>query len=191
MEPEREPFRARLLASESWESPARERYEQAVSDLLSRKLTPAQRGAFGLLAVVLPCTAAAFVWLAATQGQLPVLGRILFLESALFAIVGAGYLDAVLRRGEFHRRRMPSFIAGLMWIFAVLLSIHFVALIPFIKNVSVAVHLLGLAMIVLIGAALQLLRTCIEQSELNTHERMLEVLCRLAEETPESDAKSR
>jgi hypothetical protein len=74
-----------------------------------------------------------------------------------------------------------------MWIFAVLLSIHFVALIPILKNASIVVHFLGISMIVLIGAGVQLIRVCIEQSELNTHERLLEMLYRLADGTSRSE----
>jgi hypothetical protein len=53
MKPDRETFRGRLLASESWESPARERYEQAVRDLVARRLTATQRWVLGLLALAL------------------------------------------------------------------------------------------------------------------------------------------
>ena len=73
MKHDRETFRARLLASESWDSPARERYEQAVRDLVAQKLTSTHRWAIGLLSLVLAPSALLFVWLAVTQTQLPIL----------------------------------------------------------------------------------------------------------------------
>lgn len=190
MKLDRETFRGRLLASESWDAPSRNRYEQAVKDLVVRRLTSPQRWALGLLALVLAPSAVLFVWLAISQTQLPLLVRILFVEATLFAVALIAYLLTVLKRGMFHRRNVPTFVAGVMWVFTVVLSVHFVAVIPWIKNVSIAIHFLGIVMIVLLGAGLQLLRVCVEQSELNTHERLLEMLFRLTNGPPDSDASN-
>jgi NADH:ubiquinone oxidoreductase subunit 3 (subunit A) len=182
----RETFRGRLLASESWDSPARAHYEQAVKALVAHALTTTQRWVFILLSLVLASSAVLFVWLAATQTQVPTLARMLFVEAALFAVALVVYLVTVLKRGVFHRRNMPTFVAGVMWVFALVLSIHFVALIPWVNNINVALFFLGIAMIVVAGTGLQLIRVCVEQSELNTHERLLEMLYRLSSGQPDS-----
>ncbi len=91
------------------------------------------------------------------------------------------YCVRVIRSGVFHRRRQPVFISGLMWCFAVVLSVHLLMLIPVVPDVKIGLFFLGIALVTLIGTGLQLLRTCIEQSELNMHERLLETVLRLTD----------
>ena len=68
-----------------------------------------------------------------------------------------------------------------MWCFAVVLAVNLLMLIPAVPDVKIAILFLGMALVTLIGTGLQLLRTCIEQSELNLHERLLETVLRLTD----------
>ena len=182
-------LRERLLASETWESPARDKYEKALNDLVTRKLTPIQRWSFMLVAIALTGFTVLLVWLVIAGPKLPLLVRAILVEGAVLQIVAVGYLIYVLRRGVFHRRRQPIFLSGLMWVFGVLLAIHFVALIPTLSDTNLAVSFLGIALFTLIATGLQLIRTCIEQSELNTHERLLELTYRLLDSGRDAESE--
>ena len=59
------------------------------------------------------------------------------------------------------------------------MAMHFLVFIPEVSDVRIGLVFLGVALATMIGTGLQLLRTCIEQSELNTHERLLETVLRL------------
>ncbi|MGN6136179.1 MAG: hypothetical protein ACTHOU_16965, partial [Aureliella sp.] len=165
MKNEHEFFRQQLLANEPWDSAGRQRYEQAIQELLSYRLTSLHRGVILTLAVALILGAVLFAWLAITQNRLPILARFFLGEGTLFTIAMVVYLVGLLRRGTFHRRKTPTFVAGAMWIFAIFLSIHFVALIPFVPNPILGIYFLGMAMLSLAGAGLQFLAVCIQQSE--------------------------
>lgn len=174
-------FRERLLASESWDSPARHEYDESVRRLITRQLTLAQRVSFAAIAVALACLVPLHIYIVVSAAKLPSIARIMLLEGAALQVLVVGYLVYVLRTGVFHRRRTPSFLSGVMWIVGLLLAIHFVALIPTLNNVNVGMFFLGIAILSLVVPGLQLIRTCIEQSELNTHERLLELTYRLLE----------
>jgi len=183
-------FRERLLASESWDSPARLAYDEAVRRLVTRKLTRAQRVSFAAIAVALVCLAPLHIYLAANVAKLPSIARIALLEGAALQVLVAGYLVYVLWSGVFHRRRTPTFLSGIMWGVGLLLAIHFVALIPAVNNVNVGLFFLGITILSLIGPGLQLIRTCVEQSELNMHERLLELTYRLLEARGDANTDS-
>ena len=57
-------------------------------------------------------------------------------------------------------------------------------IIPEVSDVRICILFVGVTLVTMIGAGVQLLRTCIEQAELNSHERMLKTLLRL---TPTTD----
>lgn len=175
-----------LLSREAWDGSQHEQYKQAVNDLLERRLTPLQRASFTVLPFVMLGGAILMGWLGATWEQLPMLARAALIEGTVFQLVAAGWCVRVLRSGVFHRRKEPVFQSSLMWCFAVLLAVHFLMLIPTgeNQNTGVSLILIGTALMTLIGCGIQLLRTSIEQSELNTHERMLELALRLTSDQP-------
>lgn len=180
-------LRERLLANEDWESPMRERYESEMQSLLVRKLTPVRYWSLVLVSVFLVGASFLTGWLAATVTTLPTLARMMFVEGTIFQLVAVVYCVRVIRGGVFRARQHPVFLSGLMWCFSVFLAVHFLMLIPETPNVRVSVLFVGITLVTMIGAGVQLLRTCIEQSELNTHERLLETVLRLSHEPNRTD----
>jgi hypothetical protein len=172
-------LRDRLLASEKVDATLRDKYAAELETLLIQKLTPRRRWSLAIIAAVMIGSAILYGWLAATQGKLPTFARVCLAEAAVLQVLAAVYCVRVIQSGVFHRRHQPVFISGLVWCFAALLAVHFLALIPTVPDARVGLLLLGIALVTLIGAGVQLLRTCIEQSELNTHERLLEAVLRL------------
>jgi hypothetical protein len=179
-------LRDRLLTSETWDPRLHEQYQAGLQALLIQKLTPVRRWSLVFVAVLMLGSAFLCGWLAATQSKLPVLARICLVEAVVLQLVAALYCLRVVRSGSFHRRFQPAFLSGLVWCFAVLLAVHFLALIPTVSDVRTGILLLGVTLMTLVVAGVQLLRTCIEQSELNTHEKLLEAVLRLTGTRPSS-----
>jgi hypothetical protein len=173
-------LRDRLLGGDSWSPEQREIYESRVQALLVGRLTPLRRWSLVAICAALIGLSILTGWLAATAKNLPTIARVCLVEGTVVQLVAFAYCSRILRNGVFHRRRHPNFISGLMWCFAVVLSIHFLILIPAVPDVRFGMVLLGIALVTLAGAGMQLVRTCIEQSELNTHERLLEIALRLS-----------
>ncbi len=180
-------LREGLLSMESWDHAKRAEFDNAVQAMLEQRLTPVQRTSFTFVSIVVAALGCLNLWLAITMTQLPLIARLGFAGGVLFAIVAVVSLCRVLRRGVFHRRRDPVFQSGLMWVFAVLVSVLFLMLIPQLAeaNLGGSLGMLGIMLVTLLAAGVQLLRTCIEQSELNTHQRMLELALRLTEQSSE------
>lgn len=168
-------FRDRLLANESWESFARDEYQEAVRCLVTRRLSFAQRIFFGIITIALACLAGLHIFVVFNVPSLPIIAKVALIEGAVLEAIAGGYLIFVLRKGVFHRRRTPTFLSGFMWVVGLLLAIHFVAFIPMLDDVNLGLFFLGVAMLTLAGTGLPLIRTCIEQSELRMHERLLEL----------------
>ena len=152
--------------------------------MLLERLSPLRRWSFVFISVVLVGFSVLSGWLAATMTELPTIMRMLLLEGTILQLVVVGYCVHCLRKGTFHRRRDPTFQAGFMWCFSVLLAVHFLMMLAEIREAWLGILFLGVVLVTMIGAGVQLLRTCIEQSELNTHERLLETVLRL---TPAND----
>jgi hypothetical protein len=180
-------LREGLLSMESWDDAKRAEFDDAVQAMLEQRLTPVQRTSFILASIVVVALACLNLWLAITMTQSPLIARLGFAGGALLAIVAVVWLRRVLRLGVFHRRRDPVFQSGLMWVFAVLVSVMFLMMIPQLAeaNLGGSLGMMGMMLVTLLGAGVQLTRTCIEQSELNTHQRMLELALRLIEQSTE------
>lgn len=180
-QPDPSDFRGTLLTTEPWDPTLHDKYQREVQNLLIEKLPTRMRWSLTILSVVLSLMTVVLLYLAWTMNTLPALIRACFVEGAIFHVVAIVWSIRVIRSGVFHRRTQPVFLSGLMWCFAVLLSVHFFMLIPEIKNVNVSILFVGVSLATLLGTGVQLLRTCIEQSELNTHERLLETMLRISD----------
>ena len=179
MAKKQESFQERLLSCESWSASLREQYDRAIEDMLSGKLTVTQRWSLIGTSLGAALSAALFVWCAATA-EAPLLIRLFFLEGVVFCIAWIAYAALILRRGVFHRRRHPLFVAGLVWILSVTLTINFLLAAALWPASGQGVFFVGLGITLLLGAGVGLLRTCIEQGELRTREHLLEMRFQLA-----------
>jgi MFS family permease len=171
----------RLSELEPQSHDLRERYEQALENVLERKLSPLMKLFVGVVGVMAVGIAVFLGYCAITHPELPALARLGFVAGVAFALAWAALSGWTLRKGKWHGKLQPKMGAALAWLFAVLLVTLFLMLAPEAKHpyqATIAV-LAGLA--ILIGAGVQLLGTSIQQSELRTREALLRMEYRLAE----------
>jgi hypothetical protein len=118
-----------------------------------------------------------FVALLATEAA-PWRTRGAFAVGLLFAAAWVAYALRILRRGTYHRKTDSTTAANMAWIFSIVTAVAFALLTP---NKD---PFLLFGFLFLLPAAVILLRTVTEQSELRTQERLLELeykLTRLSE----------
>jgi hypothetical protein len=120
---------------------------------------------FGTLAIVAPA-------------EFPIGGRIAFAAGALFGLGWAALSIRVFRRGSLDLKKDTFAATGLTWGFVVFTMTIFLLIAPE-TIVGLRMILSGLVFVVF-GVAF-LLRHVIEQSELKTREKLLEIEYRLAD----------
>jgi hypothetical protein len=174
-------FRERLLDAEQVTPALKERYHKELQAMLEKRLSGMRRWGWlgsaimgwgfavlgGTLAVVAP---AEFPWW----------GRLIFATGALFGI-GWGVLGLkVFRRGSVDLKFDTWAASGMAWALPLLVVI--VAMVSAPDNVAGLRMILSGLVFLVMGAAF-LLRYVIEQSELKTREKLLEIEYRVAELT--------
>jgi hypothetical protein len=159
----------------------RGKYEQALRDVLERKMSWPGKVFVGGVGVASLAIAIFLGSLALVHQALPPLARIGLAGGAVFALAWVGLVGWTLRRGTWYGKIQPTVIAVLGWSLAVFLETLFLILSPNAKDPYVGtVTILG-GMVILISAGVQLILTRIQQSELRTRELMLRLEYRLAE----------
>ena len=183
MKSEYDSMREGLLSAESWDRARHAEFETAVEQMVHRPLTQFQRISFTVVAIVVGVLGFVQLGVAFAVTQLPLTVRVGLAGLTLFNAFAVGALALVLWSGKIQLRRDPPLQAGIMWCFSVLLSVFFLILIPQFppEQIGTALSMLGIALVTLISSGLILLRTCIEQSELNTHQRLLELALQLSD----------
>ena len=146
-----------------------------------RELSTTRRTFFAINAVVALVSAAVCGALALTEPDLPILARIGLGTGTFFGLAWTVILARVARRGTVDLRLDARRIAAMVWVFTVLMMVFFL-----IVGMSAKDRLLGLMMIAnglafLICAAVYWLNHRIEQAELNTREKLLQLELRLAQ----------
>ena len=146
-----------------------------------RQLTTTRRTTFGVVAAVALGSAAVCGFLALTEPNLPALARVAFGVGTLFGLAWAAVAARVCWRGAIDLKLDSRRIATMVWVFTVLMMVFFLVI-----GMSTEDRLLGVMMIAngiafLIGAAVYWLTHRIEQAELATREKLLQIELRLAE----------
>jgi hypothetical protein len=171
----------RLLAVEPLSSTARQQLQQELHNMFVRELTIGRRAVFGIVATFALISAGVCGSLAVTEPSLPMLPRIGLAVGTLFGLAWAAVAARICWRGALDLKLDARRIAAMVWLFTVLMMVFFL-----IVGMSAKDRLLGLMMIAngiafLIGAAVYWLSYRIEQAELNTRQKLLQVELRLAE----------
>jgi hypothetical protein len=165
--------RDHLLALEL-ETPAlRADYERKLNAMLETPLSVTRRTSTIAVLVAAAAMAVLFAALLATE-SVPWRTRGAFAVGLVFAAAWVAYAVRILRRGTYHRRTDSTTAANMTWAFCVVTAVAFALLSPN-KDPFVIFGFLFL-----LPAAVILLRTVTEQSELRTQERLLELEYKLA-----------
>ena len=97
----------------------------------------------------------------------------------VLSLIGAVLAGRVLIRGKLDRQRDPIAYAGIIWCFCVVIVTAFMLAggIDSVRGIGLTIF----GLVFLLGGAVLLLRTVIEQSELRTRQKLLEIELRLAQ----------
>ena len=170
----------RLLAVEPLSPDSRQQLEQELSHMFQRELTTTRRTFFGAVAASALVSGGICGALALTEPDLPTLPRIALAVGSLFGLAWAVVAARICWRGALDLKRDARQIAAMVWTFTVLMMTFFLA-----AGMTADDRLQGLLLIAgglpfLIGAGVYWLSYRIEQAELNTQEKFLQLELRLA-----------
>ena len=179
MSAEQHGFRKRLLELEQPTPALRERHEREMQAMFDQPLTGIRRWSWLGAAVMGTVFALLFGTLAiVAPAEFPWYGRVVFAAGALFGIGWAIVGTRVFARGRLNLKADTATAAGMTWGLPVIVVT--VALVWAPQDIAgVRMILFGLVFLVMGGAFL--IRHVVEQSELKTRERLLEIEYRLAE----------
>jgi hypothetical protein len=178
----RKSFQEQLLNVEQMNPSYKEKYEKEVRAMLEEKLSGFKKGAhigslilgliftitFGTLAVILPT-------------EFPLWGRAIFVIGAIFGLAFVVLEGRILKKGSLNLKKDNMAIAGLVWCFIVMLATIILVFSGTLPDPILGVRMIVFVLVFLVSAAVILLRTVIERSELNTREKLLEIEYRIAE----------
>ncbi len=186
----RKTFRDRLVAMEQITPAMKERYQKGVQAMFEKKLTTFGKlawigsGILGILFLVYFGTVAIIA-----PSELPALPRIVFVLGALFALAWVGVCASIIKRGAFHRISHSKAAAGIAWGFTIVVMT--VAMLYADKHPDSLTGIRGICigLTLLVITATFMIASRIQQSELRTREKLLEIELRMAELMEKLEAK--
>jgi hypothetical protein len=172
-------FRQRLLNVDQITPALQQRYHKEIETMLEKPLTGFRRwGWLGSAVLGITFTVVFGTVAIAAPTEFPWWGRIAFAAGALFGIGWAILGIRIFRRGSMHLKKDTGAAMGMTWGFLVLMMTLFMV---FASNDIVGVRMIVNGLVFLVMGIAFLLRHVIEQSELKTREKLLEIEYRLAE----------
>jgi hypothetical protein len=173
-------LREGLLALEPVTPDHYERYRREVQAMIERPMTSRERVGAVLTAAFASGSAVYFVVLALTHAGLPQLARFGLLAGAGLGVAWVCLMVRMLRRGTINRQSDANAIAAWVWLTAVLQGTLFAALglaTSGTGNGSLALY----GMLFLTMGAVGFLRNRIDQAELTTRLKLLDLELKLTE----------
>jgi MFS family permease len=147
-----------------------------------QQLTSPKRVLFRVEAVIGFVMAIGFIAGAALAPRgLPMLARLGFVAGAVVCAASGVMLLRMSRRGTMNLRHDPLRLAGLTWGGVVIMVTLFMMLGGLLPDRTIGIQMVVNGIVFLVGVGLILLRAVIEQSQLKTQEKLLEIEYRLAE----------
>ncbi len=185
----RKEFRDRLVEMEQITPSLEERYQKETKAMFEKRLTRPMNLAWigtGILGIGLVVLFGAKVIMA--PREFPMLGRLIFVAGAVFGLAWAALAAVIVRRGSYHRRSHGKAAAGMTWCFIMLVTIGICLLASKHPNRIIGLHMLCGVLPFLIMGSVCMIQYRIQESELNTREKLLEIELRIAElaEKPET-----
>lgn len=175
-------FSDRLISVEQTSPAFQERYEREVKAMLEKTLNPIQRFMFGFTAVICAGFAVFFAYIGlVTARELPVLIRAGFGLGVLFGVIWAIIAGKIAKTGKMNRRTQPNALNGMAWAFVVIMQTIYLMIGGQHPDRTVSVFMVVSGLTFLLGGAVFMIANRIEQSELNTREKLLGLELRLAD----------
>jgi len=175
-------FRERLLRLEQVTPALKERYDKEVQAMLEKRITGTGRWVWlgsTVMSVVFAVLLGTLTIIAPAEVPLP--ARIGPAVGALFSVGFAILGLRVFRRGSIDMKFDTAVYNGMIWVFVVLMAIMFMVMSLLVPDRIVGLWMIIFALVFLVVGAVFLIRHVIEQSELRTREKLLEIEYRLAE----------
>ena len=171
----------RLIALEPLPPESQKHLQEELQAMFTRKLGKPGRLFVGFVAIASLAMAVLCGFLAVTEAKLPVLARIGLGTGTLFGLAWLFVAGRVAWRGTMDLKIDSRRIAIMVWVFTVLMMMFFLAVGMSAKDRVLGLLLITQGLVFLIGAAVHLITHRIEQAELATREKLLQLELRLAE----------
>jgi len=168
-------FSQQLVSLDPLSPERRSQLQQELDHMFERQLTLPRRISFAIVTILALISSAVCGFLATTEPDLPILGRIGLGTGTLFGLAWAVAGVRILRRGAMDLKRDPRTIANMAWCFTVLMVVFFLIVAMSMEDRLLGIMLIGQGLAFLIGAAVILVTQRIEQSELGTREKLLQI----------------
>jgi len=170
-----------LLGIEQWDPVYQERYRKELQKMLEKKLTGVRRWSYIFWIVLGIGFTILFGTVAIIARELPVLARVGFAVGAVSGLVWACLAGSIVKRGVFDLKAHPKAMAGLSWVTVVIMVTLFMLIGSRIPDAIKGVQMVVNCLVFLMMAAVFMIFARINQAELNTREKLLEIELRLAE----------
>lgn len=171
----------RLIALEPLPLDYQKNLQQELQAMLVRELGKPARLFCSVVAVGSLMMAVLLAFLAVTEAKLPPLARIGLGTGTLFGLAWMIVAGRVAWRGTMDLKRDTRHMAVMAWVFTVLMMVFFLMVGMSAKDRMLGLMLITQGLAFLIGAGVYWLTYCIEQNNLTTRERFLQLELRLAE----------
>ena len=181
MDTSRQSFRDQLLDATPRDPTLEAQYRKAVHEMLEMRLEGPWRWFYVFMFFLGLGMAGLFGTVAIVATDLPILGRVMFGAGVVFGLAWAALLGSILKTRRFHQIKHPNAMAVLGWGVVVVTST-----LALLAGSQMADPARGTLMIVstlvfLVFGATFLILARVNQAELNTREKLLEIEYRLAE----------
>jgi len=185
-------FSEQLIQCESYSPEYKKKYEQEKRAMFEKRLGGVQRGAYVFWTVFCLSLGVLFGVVAVmTYGRLPILGTLGFAAGSVFGLAFAAMYAWIAITGRLLLRKHPPAMAGGAWAFTVIVMTLSLVTAPGLSEPAVGNRMLLAGLAFLVMAAVFLLVSRTEQSELNVKEKLLEIEYRLAELAEKVDSSGK
>lgn len=174
-------FQDRLLAAEQLNPEYQEKYNKEVRAMLEKKLTPVQRWGYVFSAILGVVFLTVFGIAAIVARELPILARLVFGLGAVFGLAWAAFAGSIAKRGTLNLRAHPTAMTGMAWGFVIILMTLLLLLGTRQPDSTRSVFVVVSGLVFLVMAAVFMIFNRIDQAELKTREKLLEIEYRVAE----------
>lgn len=173
-------FSHRLLAAET--ARPTERYQQEMKKLLAQPLTPVRRAALVISAIVGFAQAGLLGFIAVqSASSLPATARVAIGVGAIGGVIWSGFSLGILWRGHLRRLRDPVLLNNTLFIVSVFATALGAPLALSLPDRAQGTQVLLTLLLFPAMTSLFLIRTLIEQAELRTREKLLELQLQVQE----------